>query len=836
MFASVSFAQSILCDYSSDKHCSIVPANTRTVQTTRAAAVLFQDFSESVFPPTGWDTIQGAESENLQHWHRSTTTPQYCEGEYSYAAVEYANSDHVARNQDEWLISPTVNIPSEMPVLTFDYYSNPGWFVADWGTFNNVDCADFNVKVSEDGQNWTTVWNDDEFSAAVGGAAGFPQMRWTTIYVNLSAFAGRSVRIAFQYVGYDASMFYLDNVMVKSYAGVDYELADARVNYNSSYVNYGYNGFFSYFPRREITSESKINFEGVVKNYGSQSANVNLVAKVFNPNNQQIFSYTFAQTTVPAASFTNGIYKSGVDTIVYYTPSGTEGSFSIISASIFAMNLMTVDGTYTYELSVVPYSGTYSNENNRTTTIEYTTVVSDNCLYSRDNGNYAEGSGYVSNNPQWNNFTAFGTNYQIYSSADVINSAEAYIAAADNGAQFHYEIFTVSNDTAYTSVLTTTTYTVDASTFTPGFIKLFTEEPLSFGSLSGSQELLVAVVVENGKKVTVGVDESVQPACQENKAKAGNRWYYISGTNGVLMIRLYNCMQGSVITVLSNNDEYGTTSGSGRYDDGSIVPLLATPNEGYRFVSWSDESTDNPHNITVAGDATYTATFEPIPTYTITAVSNIADYGTVTGGGTYYENTVISIEANPAEGYRFVSWQDNNNDNPRQITVTEDAMFIATFELIPMHTITVVSNNEEFGTVTGGGTFEEGSVITITARPNDGYAFFSWNDGNEDSEREITVTEDATYIATFIFDVNLKEVYSADISIFPNPASDMLNISSSENISAIEFVTATGQVVSHVEINSNEYNCNIKNLANGLYLVKIYGETKLIGVRKIIKD
>ena len=37
------------------------------------------------------------------------------------------------------------------------------------------------------------------------------------------------------------------------------------------------------------------------------------------------------------------------------------------------------------------------------------------------------------------------------------------------------------------------------------------------------------------------------------------------------------------------------------------------------------------------------------------------------------------IQAYPYDGYRFVNWNDGNTDNPRTITVIEDAIYIASF-------------------------------------------------------------------------------------------------------------------------------------------------------------
>lgn len=52
----------------------------------------------------------------------------------------------------------------------------------------------------------------------------------------------------------------------------------------------------------------------------------------------------------------------------------------------------------------------------------------------------------------------------------------------------------------------------------------------------------------------------------------------------------------------------------------------------------------------------------------------------VAGGGTYDKGSVITISAIPANGYRFVRWNDDNTTNPRNITVEYSTTFIAMFE------------------------------------------------------------------------------------------------------------------------------------------------------------
>ena len=64
-------------------------------------------------------------------------------------------------------------------------------------------------------------------------------------------------------------------------------------------------------------------------------------------------------------------------------------------------------------------------------------------------------------------------------------------------------------------------------------------------------------------------------------------------------------------------------------------------------------------------------------------------------------------------------------------------------------TITVKSNNEAWGSVTGDGTYAKGLTISIGAIAKSGYKFVKWDDGNTENPRTIMVESDATYTAIF---------------------------------------------------------------------------------------
>ena len=65
------------------------------------------------------------------------------------------------------------------------------------------------------------------------------------------------------------------------------------------------------------------------------------------------------------------------------------------------------------------------------------------------------------------------------------------------------------------------------------------------------------------------------------------------------------------ISTSVNNNSMGSVTGAGTYNKGEHVTLIAMANDGYRFVCWGDEVTDNPRTIIAnVNGVTYSAIFE----------------------------------------------------------------------------------------------------------------------------------------------------------------------------------------------------------------------------------
>ena len=137
--------------------------------------------------------------------------------------------------------------------------------------------------------------------------------------------------------------------------------------------------------------------------------------------------------------------------------------------------------------------------------------------------------------------------------------------------------------------------------------------------------------------------------------------------------------------------------------------------------------------------------------------------GSVNNGGTFAEGSTFAAVATANAGYHFVEWVDASNatvstDNPYTFTVNADVTLTAVFAADPIvtYTVTLASNNTDWGTVSAGATVEAGSSFTATATANNGYHFVAWMNSN------VVVSTSATYTFDVVADITLTAVFEAD--------------------------------------------------------------------------
>ncbi|MCK5125632.1 MAG: choice-of-anchor J domain-containing protein [candidate division Zixibacteria bacterium] len=157
-------------------------------------SIFFEGFEGGVVPPTGWTSIVA----NAFTWVIDDVA--FYEGSYA-ASCSY---DDQLGTQDEWLITPTLDLSGGTYALDFWWYGSYYWAV---DPENNYDLE---VWISIDGgATWLVqMWNED-----VHGL--FVNWEWNNAVVDLSAFEGESnVKLAFRYYGSDGAQWAIDAIDV----------------------------------------------------------------------------------------------------------------------------------------------------------------------------------------------------------------------------------------------------------------------------------------------------------------------------------------------------------------------------------------------------------------------------------------------------------------------------------------------------------------------------------------------------------------------------------------------------------------------------------------------
>ena len=216
---------------------------------------------------------------------------------------------------------------------------------------------------------------------------------------------------------------------------------------------------------------------------------------------------------------------------------------------------------------------------------------------------------------------------------------------------------------------------------------------------------------------------------------AGEGWTPLSTQDGLY---IKEPDPENTLTVATTNEQQGAArivQSNVCDDDNAIIEAVA--NYGYHFVQWNDGNTDNPRNIVVTEDITYTAEFAA-NTYTVSTNVNDDAMGYVSGAGPYLYTAEATLTATANPFYRFVQWSDGVTDNPRSVVVEKDSLFIAEFEI------------ETFNVVAASGEPEKGRVkIILVAEPIEGFEFLEWSDGNTENPRAFYPIEDIEVYAYF---------------------------------------------------------------------------------------
>ena len=648
------------------------------------------------------------------------------------------------------------------------------------------------APVSNSGINtndFTAVWSQSSFSDS-----------WKTVTVDLSAYKGQNIRIAFKYSGTYAHSWCIDDVNITETAPTQYAITANANPANGGTVTGGGTYDAGATCTLTATPASGYQFDSWKKNGSVVSTNATYSFTV-----TESATYTAYFTQAPPAQYTitvnanntawgtvtgNGVYDAGTNCTITATPNnGYEFSMWTKNGELYSY--------YPNESFTVTENATFTAYFTEPSVTYYTITTSANPT----SAGTVEGAG-------------------SYPAGETV----FLTATANQGWQFSHwndgvtsnpRSITVNGNATYTAYFEQQSYTLTVNA-----------SPAEGGTVTGGGtyhfgEMATLTATANNGFTFVSWSDGNTNATRSVTVTGNASYTALFIAAGATMY---------TVTVLSDNPLLGSVSGGGTYPEGSVIQISATPSIQGRFVSWNDGNTDNPRDVTVTGNLTFKAQFTALQQYTITVESANPTMGSATGGGTFLEGTTITISATAFSGYYFTGWDDGNANNPREIVVTQNASYKAQFSAnaVITYTLSVICNNNE-GTVIGGGTYTSGATATIAAIPKSGFVFDRWNDDNTLNPRQVTVNDNMVFVA-FFKSTGISENESELFMLYPNPANDHIRIDGIEANTEVRIYNALGALVKVTHANPKE-EIGISELSSGLYLIR-FGNTTVRFVKE----
>lgn len=173
----------------------------------------------------------------------------------------------------------------------------------------------------------------------------------------------------------------------------------------------------------------------------------------------------------------------------------------------------------------------------------------------------------------------------------------------------------------------------------------------------------------------------------------------------------------------------GQITGTGTFEEGSIITLEAKGTDGQEFYQWSDGVTTAKRLITVDSNIHLTAYFSTF--YNLKISQSISDAGDVTGGSHIRAGQNATLTAQPRYGYNFSHWEVNgtyaSSNSQYTFKVDSNLAVKAVFERMKFK-VTVTSDNGAAVFISGttNGYCEYQNNVNVTVQPLTGYSFDGW--------------------------------------------------------------------------------------------------------------
>ena len=208
-------------------------------------------------------------------------------------------------------------------------------------------------------------------------------------------------------------------------------------------------------------------------------------------------------------------------------------------------------------------------------------------------------------------------------------------------------------------------------------------------------------------------------------------------------------------------ESYGSATGSGTYVAGEVACVSAIPAAGAHFIGWFSGgaclSTDATYRFPVSADIDLEAVFG-MGSFTVSTIASPTEAGYVSGFGGFDEGKRTTLSATAKPGFTFDCWRDAQGAQVSglpdcTVTVTGDAAYTACFTR-NSYGVSLSSNVEGVGELSGEGVYEFGQVVHVQARQTDDRRFVGWQLVGADGSKTHFADDADTW---FVLDEDLVE-------------------------------------------------------------------------------
>lgn len=288
-------------------------------------------------------------------------------------------------------------------------------------------------------------------------------------------------------------------------------------------------------------------------------------------------------------------------------------------------------------------------------------------------------------------------------------------------------------------------------------------------------------------------------------------------------------IDSKLVEVHSSDSVFGSVGTSGYYPDSTYCDIYAHPVAAGRFLGWSDGSMDMDRQLFVTSDTVLTAYFEGRDTCYVRGVgSPNGHWGSVTGGGMYFDGDTVTLTAVPERGHRFTQWDDGDTANPRRVAVVSDTVLTAWFEELDTCRVAVWVNNDEWGHVRGKGLYYEGEEVHLVAVGKNGHRFLHWGDGSTSNMKTFTAEGDTLFEAYFDELSGIADVETGEslFALVPNPARGSVTVRTGGSVDCdgrcrMVMHDMSGREVKRAALWGRNTPVDIGDLKTGIYFVTV---------------